>query len=450
VRSLCEPSKILVVDEISTRLSAAQIETLHSELSMLRERGVSVIYFTSNLEEVFRFADRVSFLQSGRILATEQSSNLGKLELVQLSYSHLYNRKELERNNYELFFLKNYYENIINSMPIPLLLLNSQGSIIYVNDKFREEYSIEKMNLAGRHITDILRPGTTESEYFHKKSTQEDRDVITFSNVVLTVADSRESPRLYRIPINDEDNSHLGAILFFDTISLHVNLEQHNKNLRARNRVPLFAHEIRNPLAILSNFLTLIKGRSSSQELREYLERSEKEIKRINNIVSNLMKEEGTASKEAQAGGTNLWVLAEEIKLLVTPMIADSRISVENKTARDLLLTHDEDEIKEVLLNLVLNSIEAINSDGIITIATESEILEDKPHVVIKVSDNGVGISERDLDKVFEPFFSTKTGKERRGLGLTICRDIVDGWKGMIKVDSTLNAGTTVRIFIPQ
>ncbi len=449
VRALCTPCKVLVVDEISARLSPAQIETLLAELSLMRERGVTVIYFTSNVEEAYHFANRVSFLQKGRILATEEASSLGKLELVQLSYSHLYSRKELERSNYELFYLKNYYENIINSMPIPLLLLNSQGTIIYVNNRFSASYAVDKKRYVGREAISLFNPGT--SEYNHFRSAQPDRSAMTrFEDVVLAIPDSRESSNLYTIPIYDDEDSFLGSILFFDTLGIRVDFEQYNKSIQAYKRVPLFAHEIRNPLAILSNFLTLIKNKGSSQEMKDYLARSETEIKRINTIISNLMKEEGTASEKLRPHGTKLWLLAEEIRTLIMPMIADKQIIVQNTTAQDVLLDYDEDELKEVLINLVLNAIEAINLRGTVVISNDSERLNEKSYIVIRVADNGTGIAPENLNRIFEPFFSTKTGKERRGLGLSICKDVIDTWGGMITAESVVNAGTVVKVFLPD
>jgi nitrogen-specific signal transduction histidine kinase/ABC-type branched-subunit amino acid transport system ATPase component len=449
VRGLCTSSKILVVDEIGARLSPAQMETLRSELSLMRERGVTVIYFTSNVEEVYHFANRVSFLQKGRILATEVASSLGKLELVQLSYSHLYSRKELERSNYELFYLKNYYENIINSMPTPLLLLNSQATIIYVNDRFATTYAIEKEKYVGKEAVDLFRPGSEEYEYFRIKMS-DNRQMKRFQNTVLATVDSPESSNLYAIPIYDEESSFLGSILFFDAMSIRVDLEQYNKNIQAYRRVPLFAHEIRNPLAILSNFITLIKNKSFSQEMKDYLSRSETEIKRINRIISNLMKEQGIGGDRLTASGTKFWLLAEEIKTLLLPMTNESQISIQNNTRRDIVLHYDEDEFKEILINLVLNAVEATGSHGNIAIDGDLEILDGKSYAVIKVEDNGKGIAPDHLRMVFEPFFSTKSGTERRGLGLSICKDIVDAWGGMITVESIVDIGTTVRVFLPE
>lgn len=450
VRSLCASSTILVVDDISGRLSPAQRETLQEELSLLREKGTTIIYFTSNVEEAYHFARTVTFLQDGKVLGTEIASNLGKLELVQLSYSHLYSRKELERNNYELFYLKNYYENIINSMPIPLLLINSQSRIIYINDRFRDNYTLDKDLYIGQDVGELFCSGTPTFKQFQKSLSKADDQLMHFPNIVLAVGHPDESVSLFRIPIFDEEDAFLGFILLFDSMDIHVDIDHYNERIQARKRVPRFAHEIRNPLAILSNFLTLIREKSVSQEMRDYLGRSQTEIKRINSIINNLMKEQHAEDEKTKLVGTIMWAMAEEIRNLVMPITTNSGTTVDNNTARDLQLHYDRDELKEILINLVLNAIEATDSKGNIRIDSDSEIVHGKSYDVLKVQDDGKGITPEERNRIFEPFFSTKTGKERRGLGLTICRDVVEGWGGMITVDSTVGIGTTVSVFLPR
>ncbi|HXJ78968.1 MAG TPA: ATP-binding protein [Candidatus Methylomirabilis sp.] len=241
----------------------------------------------------------------------------------------------------------------------------------------------------------------------------------------------------------------MGDILYFDTRALSVDLEQYNRNIQAIKRVPLLAHEIRNPLAILNNFLTLIREKSPSEEIRDYLGRSVAEIKRINNIISTLIREQDGTHEPAKGRGRKFWPLAEEVRNLLEPVGA-GRIVINNGADRDLLLDIDADEMKEVLINLVLNAIEAITGNGVIEIGTGFEDIEERDRAVIWVSVDGKGMSQAEIKRIFEPFFSTKTSKERRGLGLAICRDIVDAWGGMITVDSTPEAGSTFRIFLPR
>ena len=366
-----------------------------------------------------------------------------------MSYSHLYSRKELERNNYELFYLKNYYENIINSMPVPLLLINSEMNILFINRSFCEGHGVSKEKYVGGCAAAIFRPGTSEYEYFSGDAAVGDNELMRFLNVDLAVDDSSGAVNMFKIPIHDEDESFLGYLLYFDAISMNVDLEQYNNNIQAMKRVPFFAHQIRNPLAILSNFLTLIKEKVSSEEIREYLGRSEKEIKRINLIVSNLMKEQDSLPKQAKTAGTRVWLLAEEIRLLFMPMIGDRPTKVVNHTQTDLHVAYDEDELKEVLINLVLNAIEAITTDGLVDISSSIESLDSKRWVVIRVKDNGEGMESEIVSHIFEPFFSMKSGKDRRGLGLSICKDIINTWGGKITVDSTPGVGSIFTIYLP-
>jgi nitrogen-specific signal transduction histidine kinase/ABC-type branched-subunit amino acid transport system ATPase component len=449
VRGICTPCKILIVDEISSWLSAAQIETFQNELSLLREKGLTIIYITSNVEEVYHFANRVSFLQDGKMLSTEIATNLGKLELVQLSYSHLYSRKELERNNFELFYLKNYYENIIKNIPIPLLMINSEKKILYINDILANNFAVYKDRYIGKSVFEIFPEKSQEYEYFMSDVFKSDTRLLHFSQTKLVTKDNIGLFNMYKIPIYDEENSFLGCILYFDMLGhLKVDIEMYKERFMAIRRMPFFAHEMRNPLAILNNFLELIKEKSTSDDIKEYLGRSVREIKRINNIINNLMKEQSVVGESMKAEGVKLWLLAEEIKNLFMPTIKDKRITLRNNMPKDLKLNYNEDELKEVLINLILNAIEAITKDGKIDLSSGFETLDGKSYIVIRVTDDGKGIDGKDKKMIFDPFFSTKIGKERRGLGLSICRDIVRSWGGMITVESELNIGSTFSIYL--
>ncbi|MGA2479616.1 MAG: ATP-binding protein [Spirochaetia bacterium] len=450
VRSLCSQFKLLVVDEVSNKLSASQAESLLNELSFLRQKGASILYFTSNVEEIYQFANRVSFLQKGSIIATEVATKLDKLELVQLSYSHLYSRKELEKSNYELFYLKNYYENIINNMPVPLLLINTQAKIIYANNIFSERYGVSKNEIEGKSIHEILVPNSRENTFFSSDQSKPDFVLKRLDSVVLAIGGAQKRTSLYKIPIYDDEKSPLGSLLYFDVREGGKLIEEHNRRMQTVNRVPFFAHEIRNPLGILNNFLLLIKEKSDSEDIKDYLHRSESEIKRINSIINNLMEEEKATSVSTRNRHVQLWSQVEEAKKLFLPMLNEKKIGMNNDISKDILLRCDEDELKEVLINLLKNAIEATDKYGMIYLTCVVDMQGDKRTLAISVADTGQGIRDEEMQRIFEPYFSTKTGMEKRGLGLVICKDIVTSWGGTITADSPPYRGATFTILLPS
>jgi len=110
------------------------------------------------------------------------------------------------------------------------------------------------------------------------------------------------------------------------------------------------------------------------------------------------------------------------------------------------ILWTDPNQVRQILINLLTNAVQATAEQGRITIQTRSS----SKGVILSVCDNGIGIPKQDLDKIFEPFFSTKAPKEGTGLGLYVTREIVAKLGGTIEVDSRLGCGTRFDITMPD
>ncbi|HTP40861.1 MAG TPA: ATP-binding protein, partial [Nitrospiria bacterium] len=142
--------------------------------------------------------------------------------------------------------------------------------------------------------------------------------------------------------------------------------------------------------------------------------------------------------------------LAREMVKFIEPEARKKTVKI-NATLGALLpdVHWDPDRIKQVLLNLLLNAMQATGQGGAITVTTEH--VKESAHdqfVRLSVADTGVGISSEHLEKLFSPFFTTK-GREGSGLGLMTCHHIVDQHRGSIDVESQLGVGTTFRLNLP-
>ncbi|PYG88156.1 histidine kinase/DNA gyrase B/HSP90-like ATPase [Ruminiclostridium sufflavum DSM 19573] len=141
----------------------------------------------------------------------------------------------------------------------------------------------------------------------------------------------------------------------------------------------------------------------------------------------------------------DLYTLSERVIAQVTPLISGKDIKIINLCKENFVITLDVVHVSEVLKNLIINAIEAINNSGIIKI--ETGFADEK--VYLSVIDNGIGIPPESIEKVLTPFYSTKKGKNNFGLGLSYCYKVMKCHKGNLKISSNVNQGTRMTLLFP-
>jgi len=204
------------------------------------------------------------------------------------------------------------------------------------------------------------------------------------------------------------------------------------------------AHEIRNPLTSINILIHSLRQNISSGESRsEDFKVIEEEIHRINEIVDQFLRFAKPAPPHLER--TEVTSIFEEILQLLRPQMEKLRISVEKDFRSVPLITIDKEQMKQVILNLLMNSIQAMPEGG--QFRLEGEVSKDGQWVELSIRDSGVGIPPEDMDKLFDPFFSTKEGGI--GLGLSIAHRIIDQHHGKIEVTSNPNEGTIFTVYLP-
>ncbi len=204
------------------------------------------------------------------------------------------------------------------------------------------------------------------------------------------------------------------------------------------------AHEIRNPLTSINILIHSLRERLTSQtSQQEDLKVIEEEIHRINEILDQFLRFAKPAHPFLEK--SDALPILEEILQLLRPQIEKQHIVVERNLHALPLIIMDREQIKQAMLNLLLNAIQAMPEGGRLTLS--GRISEDGQWVKISMLDSGMGISSEDIDKLFDPFFSTKEGGV--GLGLSITHRIIDQHHGKIEVESTPGEGTLFTIWLP-
>jgi signal transduction histidine kinase len=215
------------------------------------------------------------------------------------------------------------------------------------------------------------------------------------------------------------------------------------------------AHEINNPLAVISEAAGWLRSRAdrpelSAEELREAsaraLDKIESAVDRAARISRNFLH--FARAPDATVRVTDLGELALEVRELTWRPAEADNIEVAVTTDEDADLTAETDpyQLRQVLLNLVTNAVQAVERGGRVEIAVDGA----RDQVTMAVIDDGPGIPDEHLERIFEPFFTTKEAGRGTGLGLSVSRGIVEKLGGRIEVESRPGAGCTFRVVVPR
>ena len=204
------------------------------------------------------------------------------------------------------------------------------------------------------------------------------------------------------------------------------------------------AHEIRNPLTSINILIhSLTENLSSGNSQKEDLKVIEEEIHRINEIVDQFLRFAKPAPPLLKKA--DVISIFEETLQLLRPQIEKQGIVIQKEFQPLPPILMDREQMKQVILNLLLNAVQAMPKGG--NLVLKGHIPEGDRWIRLSIQDSGVGISCEDINKLFDPFFSTKEGG--MGLGLSIAHRIIDQHHGKIEVESTPGEGTLFTVWLP-
>lgn len=252
-------------------------------------------------------------------------------------------------------------------------------------------------------------------------------------------------------PIKDSAGAIIGASKILRDISARKRIEnsliQAEKIAATGRMAATIAHEINNPLEAVLNLLYLLRPQVTSSEGKSYLGTAEIELTRVAHIAKQTL---GYYREHASAVSLSLSELAEHALAVYSPRCSAYNISIERHLDSKTKLTVRRGEMMQVISNLIANSIYAMPEGGRLAVSVcDSET--PSPGVCLTVEDNGVGIPEGNLDKVFDAFFTTRL-TVGTGIGLFVARQFVEGHGGRITLESSVapeTHGTRITIFLP-
>jgi signal transduction histidine kinase len=210
------------------------------------------------------------------------------------------------------------------------------------------------------------------------------------------------------------------------------------------------AHEIKNPLAILSGASELLKEEVDSEPRGESIDELVNDIYRVVRRMNGIVTQFLSFSKMNNEIDESIRMdkLLDEALQLLRVKLRDAKIStIKDYPPQQTTMIGKYNKLMQVFLNLIINSIEAMPNGGTLSIRTLVSTESGKRLFVVEVKDTGAGISDQTMEWLFNPFFTTK--QEGSGLGLTIARDIVMEHGGELHIQSRVDEGTTMRCKFP-
>ena len=394
--------------------------------------------------------------ETGKIIAAietlqdvtrEREMELGLKEYAETLKDELYANITL-RN--EIEELNTFLQSVIESSPDRIFVLNSEGVVTYASREAAPEGGpgreiMGAADVKGKHLWDLVDPesrGLVEEKWAEVKS-----GVFRPFEIDSSDASGTEKNMLISVtPIRGTDRYISVQRDITEFKSLEKRFYETEKLAAVGQLSAGIAHEVRNPLSSIKMSLQILEKRlsPSGNDLKRF-KIAEKEVEHLEKLVNDILLFAKPAEPDLNPGDINEFI--RNSLNMAEKEISDKRIEVRLDLAPRLPLPEfDQSMLKQALLNIYLNAIDAMETGGRLTIATRTAD-GDRPAVEIEIKDTGSGIDEEALPHIFNPFFTTKN--YGTGLGLTQVKKIVDLHGGSIEVFSRRGQGVRVVLRLP-
>ena len=358
---------------------------------------------------------------------------------------------------------KGFLETVFNAVQEGIIVTDSRGRITYLNDAACGLFGLEAAEAIGKPLDERVRGSDWESLTKSPGPVSHDMEIFYPQNrfinfyIVPLLMESRNSiagiddSGLSGLPI-PATAEQVGHVMILRDITKSRRTAQQTIESERLNALTLLAagvaHEIGNPLNSLHIHLQLMERSvqklhgDAKAELQQSIDIACSEVNRLDSIVTQFLR--AIRPSRPQLRPESLNMIIEEAVRFFTPEIQDRDITVKQELRSDLaLLQLDRDQMKQAFYNVIKNSLEAMKRHGTLHIRTDM----DDTHVIVSFVDTGSGMSARNLSRVFEPYFTTKSSGT--GLGLLIVRRIVREHGGELSIESNEGEGLTLTIRLP-
>jgi len=416
----------------SVRRTLEQLDLNYFVPCRIREHTVAVLGLGKTVDGDFLSSDDVELVET-----------IAGYVAVALDNAQLYS--SLEQKALEIARLKDFSENIVESLNVGVLAVDLDGIVESWNTRMEQLFGVLRRDAVGRKLNSLL-----PEELAQEIAARGDQEHITGiykqrlhhqgKNLTLNVSIT---------PLVSKSNERIGRLLLFDDVTQRERMEEQMTQTEKLTSLGLLAagvaHEVNTPLAVISNYIQMLAKQMPEGDPRQsIIDKIVKQTFRASEIVNNLLNFSRTGAAEAASVDVNRVV--EETLSLVAHPLKTARIQVVKELGELLPPVHGSaNKLQQVFLNLFLNARDAMPGGGMLEVRTGAH----NGSVAIEIADTGGGIAREDIHRIFDPFFTTKSNGRGTGLGLSVSYGIIKEHAGKIDVRSTPGKGTSFHVEFP-
>ena len=365
---------------------------------------------------------------------------------IAIQNARLYASLEQKVTQYER--LKDFNENIVESISVGVLAVDLEDKIEFWNSQMEVMFALPRASALGRPLSEVF-PASFAEEFYRVRPNPGVHNLYKF-RFETTAGDTRVT-NIAIAPLVSRHFSVIGRLIIVDDITERIELESQLSQAEKMSSIGLLAagvaHEVNTPLAVISSYTQMLaKELRGDEKKTALLERITRQSFRASEIVNNLLNFSRTSSTEF--GGVDVNKVVQDTLALLEHQFKTAKIRVQPELAPDLpLISGNIGKLQQVFLNLFLNARDAMPGGGTLRVSTSNGSC-----VNITVSDTGSGIAQEYIHRIYDPFFTTKDGHHNRrgtGLGLSVTYGIIQEHAGKISVESHVGQGTSFHLEFP-
>ena len=417
----------------SVRRTLEELDLNYFIACRFRDRTVAILGLGKTVDGDYLSTDDLELL-----------STIAGYVAIAIENARLY--QSLEQKAMQIERLKDFSENIVESLNIGVLTVDLEDCIESWNPQLEDLLAIPRREALRRHLHDVL-PQDLVAEISSRATSDRVSGIYKFH--LNTPAGRRLVINASIAPLVGKNGARLGRLILLDDITQRVRLEEQMVQTEKLTSLGLLAagvaHEVNTPLAVISNYIQMLAKQIPADDPRQKtIERIVKQTFRASEIVNNLLNFSRTGAAEFVEVNLNS-VLEETLTLVQHPFKTAQVNVIKNYTEQLPPVLGSITRLQQVFLNLFMNARDAMPSGGMLEVRTGAH----NGSVAVEVTDTGSGIPAENLHRIFDPFFTTKATGRGTGLGLSVSYGIIKEHAGKVDVRSTPGKGTSFRLEFP-